>query len=100
MAVTLSNLNRFLTGRFSTKFAISKGSHYTLRILPHYLVKILDTRNCCLREISETISHEKLKLSCKIFKLYKQNWLQFLFVVKGIALKQQISKFYQFIRTL
>ena len=73
MAVTLSNLNRFLTGRFSTKFAISKGSHYTLRMLPRYLVKILDTRNCCLREISETISHEKLKLSCKIFKLYKQN---------------------------
>ena len=26
--------------------------------------------------------------------LYKQNWLQFLFVVKTTAFKQQISKFY------
>jgi len=26
--------------------------------------------------------------------LYKQNWLQFLFVVKATTLKQQISKFY------
>jgi len=30
--------------------------------------------------------------------LYKQNWLQFFFVVKAVALKkQQISKFYQHI---
>jgi len=27
-------------------------------------------------------------------KLYEQNWLQFLFVVKTTALQQQISKFY------
>jgi len=29
-----------------------------------------------------------------IHVLHKQNWLQFLFVVKATAKKQQISKFY------
>jgi len=55
MAVTLSNLNRVsnsFTGRFSRKFAIKQ--------------LLFDTRNCRVQEMSETIWHERLKLSCKI----------------------------------
>jgi len=69
MAVTLSNLNRFLVifqSRFSRKFAIK----WLLKIPLH--VTYVATLRCeniwCRRvhEMSETIWHERFKLSCKI----------------------------------
>ena len=69
MAVTLSNLNRFLVifqSRFSRKFAIK----WLLKIPSH--VTYVATLRCeniwCRRvhEMSETIWHERFKPSCKI----------------------------------
>jgi len=35
-------------------------------MLPHNVVKAFGTRNCHVHEMSEAISHERLKLSYKI----------------------------------
>jgi len=66
MAVTLSNFNRFLKffhWQILWEICIKDPTTY---MLPHYFVKIFGTRNCHIHLISETIWHERLKLSCKI----------------------------------
>jgi len=40
------------------------------------------------------ISLARCKLGPSLLLLKKQYWLQFIFFVKGVALKQQIPKFY------
>jgi len=43
-------------------------------MLPYYLVKIRDTSNCHIHKMSETIWHERFKLSCKIQSLKNCHW--------------------------
>jgi len=43
-------------------------------MLPHYVVKLFGTRNCHVYEMSETVWHERLKLSCKIQSFKDNRW--------------------------
>jgi len=48
---------------------------------------------CCCT-FAQTSLSTLLHSAPYLCQLYKQNWLQFLFVVEATALQQQISKFY------
>jgi len=71
------------------KIKIEKSLHHGNALTDHY--EILARHAFCPNELCCVRPYTMLTT---LHNVIEQNWLQFLFVVKAIALKHQMSKFY------